>query len=41
MLTDDQKKSYKEDGFIVVPQVISSESLKAMRDEVEKWIEES
>lgn len=41
MLTKDQIKTYNEDGFVVVSQVISKEKLKAMRNELKKWIEES
>mgnify|MGYP006089040461 FL=1 len=41
MLTENQKNTYKQDGFVVIPKVISSKNLKAMQDELEKWIEES
>ena len=36
MLTENQIKTYKEDGFIVVPQVISKENLQAMQNELDK-----
>ena len=41
MLTEAQKKNYQEDGFVLVPQVISSKNLQSMRNDLEKWIEES
>ena len=41
MLTEIEKTTYQEDGFVIVPQVISSKNLQAMRDELENWIEES
>ena len=36
MLTEYQKNTYKQDGFVVIPKVISSKNLKAMQDELEK-----
>ena len=41
MLTKEQVKTYIRDGFVIVPKVISSDKLQAMRDELNKWIEES
>ena len=41
MLTKEQVKTYVRDGFVIVPKVISSDKLQAMRDELNKWIEES
>ena len=41
MLSKEQVKTYIRDGFVIVPKVISSDKLQAMRDELNKWIEES
>ena len=41
MLTKEQVKTYIRDGFVIVPKVISSDKLQALRDELNKWIEES
>jgi ectoine hydroxylase-related dioxygenase (phytanoyl-CoA dioxygenase family) len=41
MLNNSQKESYRQDGFVVVPNTISIENLKAMTIELDNWIEES
>jgi len=41
MLTKAQVETYARDGFIIIPKIISSDKLQAMRDELDKWIEES
>ncbi len=41
MLTKAQVETYTRDGFVIIPKVISSDKLQAMRDELDKWIEES
>ena len=39
MLTKAQIETYKQDGFVVVSQVISSDKIQAMKTELDKWIE--
>jgi ectoine hydroxylase-related dioxygenase (phytanoyl-CoA dioxygenase family) len=41
MLTKAQVETYTRDGFVIIPKAISSDKLQAMRDELDKWIEES
>ena len=41
MLTQEQIKTYKSDGFVIVPKVIPNDNLKAMQNELDKWIEKS
>jgi len=41
MLTEAQKQTYKDQGFVLIPQVIGAEKIAAMVVELEKWIEES
>ena len=41
MLTEAQKQTYKDQGFVLIPQAIGAENIAAMALELEKWIEES
>lgn len=41
MLTEAQKQTYKDQGFVLIPQAIGAEKIAAMGLELEKWIEES
>ena len=41
MLIEKQIENYLNDGFVVVPKVISDDKLEAMRIELNNWIEES
>jgi ectoine hydroxylase-related dioxygenase (phytanoyl-CoA dioxygenase family) len=41
MLTEEQKKQYELDGYVLVSQVVSGENLQAMRVDLDNWIEQS
>tara|TARA_B100000029_G_scaffold510062_1_gene600696 strand:- start:30 stop:905 length:876 start_codon:yes stop_codon:yes gene_type:complete len=41
MLTEEQKKIYSEDGYVILPNVIPKDNLQAMITDLNQWIEES
>ncbi|MBI28280.1 MAG: restriction endonuclease subunit S [Pelagibacteraceae bacterium] len=41
MLNQKQKEAYVKDGYVILPNVISTKDLYGMQNEIDKWIEES
>ena len=41
MLTKEQKEIYENDGYVILPNIIPVKNLKAMQNDLDKWIEES
>ena len=41
MLTKEQKEIYSNDGYVILPNIIPVKNLKAMQNDLDKWIEES
>ena len=41
MLTQKQKETYANDGYVILSNIISDKNLQAMQTDLNKWIEES
>lgn len=41
ILSEDQRKQFWSDGYLVIENVVDADSLKAMQTEFSKWVEES
>ena len=41
MLTQKQKETYANDGYVILSNIIPDKNLQAMQTDLDKWIEES